>query len=526
MQEIFSQVMAHVRSTWRYRWFMILIACPLTIGGWIWVQALPDKYEASTRVYIDTNSVLVPLMAGLTVGNNVSRQIDFMTRTLLSRPNMEKLARMTDMDLKAKTPDQMHDVVDGLAQNIRIAEVTGVQDLYTIKYEDRDPQLAKKVVQSLLTIFVESTLGSSRSDSDTAQSFLDKQIKEYEDRLAAAEDRLKQFKRKNIGLMPGQGGDYYQNLQSAIGELEQAKMQLQEGQDRRQELQRQLEDQDSAPSSSFSATTAGASMTPELDSRINNLQSRLDELLLKYTDQHPDVIEVKRTIANLEKQKQEVLAAQAKSSQGKGDSQPTNPYQAQLKLAVNEADANVAALKARVDARQQQIDQLKKMVNILPEVEEQLKQLNRDYDVTKSSYESLLQRRESANMSQEMDQNAETVKFRIVDPPFVPPTPSSPNRPLMSSEALLAGIAAGIVFAIFLAQLNPTFDSRRALMEATNLPVLGGVSMIWTAAQMRRKHMDVWGFGLAIVILLGVYSAVMAMQILNINPISHIKGLL
>ena len=526
MQEIVSQLLAHVRSTWRYRWSILLVATPLCIAGWVWIQTLPDKFEASARVYIDTNSVLQPLMRGLTVGNDVSRQIDFMTKTLLSRPNLEKLARMTDLDLKAKTPDQMHNVLDGLASKVKVQEVRGVHDLYKISYEDRNPQLAKKVVQSLLTIFVESTLGSSRKDSDSAQRFLDKQIKDYEDRLAEEENSLKQFKRKNMGLMPGQGGDYYQNLQAAIGDLEQSKLQLQEAENRRKELKRQLEEADSQPAPSYTAAAPGTSLTPELDSRINNLQTRLDELLLKYTDQHPDVIEVKRTIADLEKQRKEVLAAQANSNQEQGNAQAANPYEAQLKLAVSEADANVAALSARVAARQQQVAHLKKMVNILPEVEEQLKQLNRDYNVTKQNYLTLLQRRESANMSEQMDQNADTVKFRVVDPPFVPPEPSDPNRPLLSSEALLGSIVAGIAFAFLLAQLNPTFDSRRALMEVTNLPVLGGVSMIWTGAQARKKRMHLWWFGFAIIILMGFYSAVMAMQILRINPIAHIVGLL
>ena len=118
------------------------------------------------------------------------------------------------------------------------------------------------------------------------------------------------------------------------------------------------------------------------------------------------------------------------------------------------------------------------------------------------------------------------MKFRVVDPPYVPPTPSGPDRPLLSSGALGGGIAAGLVFAIFLAQLNPTFDSRRALMEVTNLPVLGGVSMIWTDGQLRKRRMEMWGFSFIIVILMGLYSAVMAMQILKINPIAHLKGLL
>ncbi len=412
-----------------------------------------------------------------------------------------------------------------MSGKIELEEVPRARDLFKIKYADSNPQLAKKVVQSLLTIFVENTLGATRKDSDSAQSFLDQQIKEYEARLVAAEDRLKDFKRRNIGMMPGEGSDYFQNLQAAIGDKEQAELQLKEAEDRRKELARQLKDSDSMPAYA-STTPTSTSATPELDSRINNLQSRLDELLLKYTDQHPDVIAVKRTIADLQKQKQEVLAAQAKSGQDGDGMQAANPYQAQLKLALSEADANVAALKARVNAHEARVDKLKKLVNILPEVEEQLKQLNRDYDVTKRNYELLLARRESASLSQQMDQNTDSVKFRVVDPPYVPPTPSGPDRPLLTSGALAGGIAAGLVFAIFLAQLNPTFESRRTLMEATNLPVLGGVSMIWTDDQSRRKRMDLLGFSFVIVILLGFYSAVMAMQILGINPVAHIKGLL
>lgn len=525
MQDIIAQFIGYVRSTWRYRWSVVYLAFPLCVVGWVYVQLMPDQYEASARVYLDTQSILRPLMKGLTVESNVRSQIDIMTKTLLSRPNLEKVARMTDLDLKAKTPEQMDDLLDKLSDKIILEEVPQTRDFYKIKYDNADPQLAKKVVQSLLTIFVESTLGESRKDSDTAQSFLDQQIKEYEARLVAAEDRLKDFKRNHIGSMPGEGTDYFQNLQSAISDKEQAGLELKEAQDRRQELARQLADSDSMPANAPSPTSA-SSATPDLDARINNLQTRLDELLLKYTDQHPDVVAVKHTIADLEKQKKEVIAAQAKSAQNPDDIQASNPYQAQLKLALSEADANVAALKARVSAYDRKVEHLKKMVNILPEVEEQLKQLNRDYDVTKKNYETLLARRESASLSEQMSQNTDTVKFRVVDPPYVPPIPSGPDRPLLSSVALVFGLGAGIFFAFFLAQLNPTFDSRRALMEATNLPVLGGISMIWTTAQLRKRHVDMWGFSFTILLLLGVYSAVMAMQVLDINPIANIKGLL
>jgi len=519
-----QEILGHVRSTWRYRWIMLLIACPISVGGWAWVESLPDQYEASARVYIDTNSILLPLMAGLTVGTDVSRQIEIMTKTLLSRPNLEKLAQMTDLDIRAKTPDQLSGILDGLARNIKMEQVAGVANLYTIKYENRDPKLAKRVVQSLLTIFVESTLGSSRKDSDNAQNFLDQQIKDYENRLAEAEDRLAQFKRKNIGLMPGQGGGYYQNLQNAIGDLEQSKLELQEGEDRYQALKRQAQEQEDEPAAAVDVLAPGTSFTPELDGRINNLKSRLDELLLKYTDQHPEVVTLKETIADLEAQRQAVVAAQKKSKSG-NEVLPNNPYSTQMQLAVGEAEANVAALKARVAARQKQVEDLKKMVNILPTVEEQLKQLNRDYDVTKSSYESLLQRRESANMSEQLDQNADTVKFRVVDPPFVPPQATDPNRPLLSSEVLLGSIVAGVALAFLLAQLNPTFDSRRELIAFTNLPVLGGVSMLWTDSQLRKRRRNLWGFGAAVMVLLGFYGGIMTLQIFKISPLAHLNSL-
>jgi polysaccharide chain length determinant protein (PEP-CTERM system associated) len=325
--------------------------------------------------------------------------------------------------------------------------------------------------------------------------------------------------------MPDEGKDYYQNLQAAIGDLEQAQMQLQEAENRRKELKRQL--QDNASDFNFSAAPAAATATPDLDARIHNLQARLDELLLKYTDQHPDVLAVKHTIEELENQKKDVLAAQAKDAQNAADEgQTLNPYQAQLKLALSEAEANVAALTARVAAHQQQVDELKKLVNIIPEVEAQLKQLNRDYDVTKSNYETLLARRESATLSDQMQQTSESVKFRVVDPPYVPPAPSGPNRPLLSTVILLGSIGGGIVFAFFMTQLNPTFRSRRSLMEATNLPVLGGVSMIWTPAQLRKRRLDLLGFGTSMVLLVVCFGVVLTVQLLDIHPLAHLKALL
>src|SRR3569833_3419890 len=106
MQEAIALVLQHVRPSWRYRWVIALVAWPLCIAGWIYVHSLPDQYQASARVYLDTQSMLRPLLSGLAVQSNAQSEVELMTRTLLSRPKHEIVARMTDQDLKAKTTEQ------------------------------------------------------------------------------------------------------------------------------------------------------------------------------------------------------------------------------------------------------------------------------------------------------------------------------------------------------------------------------------------------------------------------------------
>ncbi len=522
MQDVIDTLLVSARGIWRQRWYMVLIIWVVSIAGWLVVYKLPDQYKASARVYVDTQSILKPLLRGLTVDSNQgAQQVALMTRTLLSRPNLEKVARMTDLDLKGQNPEQMEAVLTGLSKDI-VLEGTGRENLYTISYPNNDPQLAKRVVQSLLTIFVESSLGETRRDTDTAQQFIDKQITEYEARLVEAEEKLKEFKRRNVGVMPARGEGYYESMQAGMSALEQAQLELREVENRRNEIKRQLEDEE-LNAESIVSTTSVSPVFSAVDSRIQGLQAKMDGLLLQFTDRHPDVIEIKRIIAQLEKQKQDEIKASAPAA---GDKRRgSSPVYQQLKLALGEAEANVASLRVRVNEHARRVNQLKAMVDTIPKVETELGQLNRDYDVNKQNYETLLSRRESAKMSEEAGQTSDEVKFKVIDPPYVPSVPSSPNRPLLMLLVLLGGLVAGIAFAFLLAQLKPVFDSRRNLTEITGLPVLGSISMVWTAAQLRKRRIELGTFGLAGATLLVIFGGIETLLLLNVDVIGQIKGL-
>ena len=503
MHEILAKMISYLRAMWLLRWYAVIAAWLIALIGWGWVYITPNQYEATARVYIDTQNMLKPLMSGLTVAPNMDQIVTMMTRTLISRPNMEKVARMTDLDVRAKTPKETEALLDGLANEIKLGTTRG-DDLYVISYRHRDPEIAKRVVQSLLTILVEGSLGTKRKDTDTAKRFIDDQLKSYEEKLVAAENALKEFKQKHVGLMPGQGGDYFTKLATAQQTLAEAQLALREAESRRDQLKRQLADEDPEAQGSAPATPAN----PEIDARIQELQKRLDQLRLVYTERHPDVVATKRLVEQLEAQKKEEAKTKKPTAASAGSS--ANPFYQQLGVALAESEANVASMRARTNELTNRLAQLRQAVNMVPQVEADLTQLTREYEVNKNNYQQLLTRRESAEMSGEMESKTEVIDFRVVDPPRAPSKPAFPNRPLLISLVLLGALAAGLALSFVVSQIIPVVPDRIALKDLSDYPILGSVSMVWSDIQKRRRRRGVMAYTATVAALLGAYGVMMA----------------
>lgn len=505
MDQVLQQILGYAKAAWRRRWWGVVVAWLVCIVGWTWVMVLPDRYQASARVYVDTQTLLKPLLAGLAAEPNVQQQIQMMTRQLVSRPTLEKVARMTDLDVKAKTPEQTEVMLNGLASKISIADA-GRENLYTISYQDANGDLAKKVVQSLLTIFVETSLGKTRQDISSSQRFIEEQLQQYQQKLTDAENALKEFKREHIGMMPGQGGDYYSKLAETSAQLRQAQLDQQEAVNRRNQLKRQLVDEEPE----LSAAAAAVSTHSEIDGRIQALEKQMDQLRLKYTDLHPDIQSTKRLIEKLEAQKKIDLSQRKADPAG---ARIQNPVYQQLTIAIAEADATVASLQARVAEYQRRYAALRSASNMIPQVEQDYTQLMRDYGVYRQNYDALLKRRESVTMSGEVESKTDTVDFRVIDPPFVPSQPAWPNRPLLLSLVTLGGLAAGVAVAFLLSQLRRTVTDRRALRELTGLPLLGAVARVETDETRRRKRKGLLTYLAALGSLIAAYGAVMILQL-------------
>ena len=421
-----------------------------------------------------------------------------LSRTLISRPNLEKLVRMTDLDLEIKTNEGRENLLDGLSRNVYIKQGIG-QNLYTIGFTHRDRAKATRVVQSLLTIFVESGLEPKAKDTGQAQRFIEEQIKQYEQKLSEAENRLKEFKLKNIDLNVPQGRDFFGTMATLTESLQEARLLLQEAEKSRDALKQQIVDEEERPPVLVGALSENASLivTPEIDARIAALTKNLDDMLLRYTDGHPDVLNTRRIIKEAEAQRDQerkrLTDEQEKRRRPAGPA-AANPVYPQLKLAMAESEAQVARLRARVHEQEQRLEKLRLAARSVPEREAQLTQLNRDYAIQKQNYDALVARRESALMSGEVQAATGVASFRIVDPPQVSPNPVSPNRRMLVFLALLVSLGAGLAASYFFSLLHPTFHDARGLKKFTHRPVLGTVSLVSTPEVLWRRRRGALAF--------------------------------
>lgn len=510
MEELLSQLLSFVKGIWKYRWYAMTVAWVVLAIGLLRIYTLPNSYQSSARVYVDTQSILKPLLSGMTTIPNVDQQVSIMSRTLLSRPNVERVIRMVDLDLKTASVKEHEKMVDDLSAQIKVVG-TGNNDIYSISYVNKDPVIVKNVVQSLLTIFVEGSYGDKKLDSVKAVRFIDEQIKDYEQRLVAAENNLKEFKLKNGELLSRQGGDYSGKLDETSDLLNQARLELNEAEQARNAIRRQISGEEVPQSGQGGAV---AFVNPEIDGRIETLNKNLDALRLQFTEQHPDIVSAKRLIAQLEIRKAE--EAKIPKQQSGEIGRKYSPMLQQLKVAQSESEARVASMRARVDEYSNRTARLRAAGKIGPEIESQFSQLNRDYQINKTNYEKLVASREAAKLSGNLSSTTEMMNFRIIDPPVLPSIPIGPNRPLLTSLAFLGSLVAGLAAALLMSQIRPTFMSQSSLREITGLPVLGSVSMNWNDAEISRQRKSMLAFGLAFGLLIVLYGGAMGKLLLKV----------
>jgi polysaccharide chain length determinant protein (PEP-CTERM system associated) len=518
MSKVVDRFIDELRGAWRFRWLAMALAWAVCAFGWLYVFSMPDMYEATARVFVDTRTVLRPLLRDITVEADVNSQLNLVRQAMLGRPQLERVARETDLDLRAATPQQKAAMIDRLRDRIAISggSSSGREEsggLYVISFQDPSRDKSIQVVDKLLNSFMEATLGSNHEGTETAQRFLTKQIEEYEVNLREAEDRLAEFKKTHVGLVPGaQSGDYFSRLQTELEETKKSQSALNIAVKRHEELQRQLRGEVPFVSSGTGGVRNSAGGAGDTATRIQETQARLDELLLRFTDKHPDVIAARETLEQLKQRRDAEVAAMRRGDAGAaGTAAASNPVYQSIQLQLNQVEVEIAALRGEVSDHSGKAAQLRAMVDTVPQVEAEFGRLNRDYEVRREGYRQLVDRLQKARLSERADETG-VVKFEVVDPPAAGFAPVAPNRLRLLTMVLIAGLGIGGGLAYLLHQMRPVFNNARMLGEITGQQVLGAVSMTWVDRQRAESRMRKLAFGAAGAALVMIFLGVIMFQ--------------
>lgn len=483
MNELIDQIVHYLNALWKRRWVVLVGAWAVAIPGWVIVAVMPNIYQSSSRVFVDTSSVLGPLLQGLSVQSDLPTQVAVMKQMLLRQSNLVKVVRKTDYDLSVNTDAEMEALLKNLQERTTIE--SSRENVFQISFEDTNAQRSRDIVRAFVTIFKETNLGDKRKDLDTAEEFLDQQIAEYEARLEEAENKLARFKQKHInnGAL-GEGG-FIDRSSGAVDRAQKLEEDLKVAIAQRNLLHQELA---TIPATTPAALT-NAGPPDDTEYRIVELEAKLRALLSQYTEKHPDVVSTKRQLdALLAKQEearvaiaQEASAADpAASAADPAVATPTygepNPLYDEVKLRLIEIEGQIEDLRQRSAAARAEAEAFQGRAAEVPEIEAEFQKLNRDYNIIKTRHEELVSRRESARMSRNRDNIGEEVNYRVIDPPTVPIKPTGPDRPLFLWLVTGAAVGAGFGLALVLTIVDTSISTISELRRHIDLPVLGAVT--------------------------------------------------
>jgi polysaccharide biosynthesis transport protein len=522
MTSLYDQILSTLYSIWRKRWYGLATMWGICLLGWAIIAYIPDEFEATARIFVEVNDSPINRPGEFNSEANTLKQVDRVRRTLISRPNLEKVIRRTDMDLRTSNDSEMEKTIDELLKNITIKSQG--DDLFTLSYRADDSSLsdperaslAKRVVQALVDLFVEDTgAKGGRDTKDLGIQALDQQISDYERQLREAEQRRKEFQLKH-NILPGQ--DLSQQISTAQTEIRQVEQRLVELRSSRSVLSAQLGSIPQYVEGSnfyFQGGNREIEDTATTKGRIDLLKRQIaDGLARGWSDQHPDISNWRSQISDLEKQ----LQIEKRADKTK-DTTPRvqNPIYISTKNEMITKDSEIAANQARYAQLSGIIGGLNGRAATAPEMEAELLQLNRNYEVIKSQQTQLQQRREQLLVERGMIMSLQAYKINLVDPPVVPLKPVAPNRVVLLSAVLIAAVLLGLGVSFVMSQLHTTFLTISRLRDSVSVPVLGGISAITSDQHRNQTRLWLLIFGIAITALLVLYGILLAFEIVQAN---------
>lgn len=493
------------REIVRNKWALVVpfagICTLAVLLGFTW----PTSYASSVTIHVEDNNIIDLLMEGRVVRPEVTGLVSNAREVIYKRSLMLEALEVTGRTENA-TAAKNENLVTDMRKRTTVSDPG--KNLIRIEYRDVDPQIVHQVTERLGQLFIQRMMESKQQESKAAYQFIDFQVQRYDQEFARIQTKLKDIRKENQFAEPGALDEINRRKVELSGQIDDLEQQLREAKIREQSLREQL--------SGEAESGAAVTRTQQYRSRIADLQSRLETLRLQYRDSYPDIVEIKQKIEDLGSSLKQAQSEQ-KGEQGSAESdawQNNNTVSQELRQNLYNVRTEARTLQARLEHVSREFEESKQKVSRLQDVQGRIERFQRDYEVTRNMYEDLLQRRENARVSMDLDSEQEGHPIRVQEPAFVPHRPAGPQ--------FVHFVVAGGFFAIalpmgfLLSWLN--FDAR--VRHPDHLPaearevLLGTLARAVSPANRRRTWL---GLTLAIVVVIAVLAALGGLAWLNLT---------
>jgi polysaccharide chain length determinant protein (PEP-CTERM system associated) len=408
--------------------------------------------------------------------------------------------------LKGKpSPAEQEQIMEGLRGRTRISSVGS--NLIKIEYQDKEAVRAADTANHLAELLLAESTEKKGQESGTAFEFLNKQVREYHKKLLGAENKLKEFRSKNIDAQPGTEAGVATRISEIRRSLEQTQLELAEALSKKGSIESQLAGE--------AGVTVSLTREAQYQAQLAEMQAELDKLRLSYHDTHPSVIRVKHQMRDLaeaitnEKQNRKAKVAVDDNKQPFSDKGVfINPLYEQLRRELSATKTTIDTLRVRIAQIEQLLKHELERGRRIHVGELILAELTRDYEVNRDLHQQLLKRRENARVSMSLDLEEQGLNLRIQERAVVPVRPSGPRFLHFAAISLALGIGVPLGLIGAGIRFDPRVRFKSTISEKLGLPVLAVVPQLSTLREARWRAWNGWLLGLLVLLYLGIFTYV------------------
>lgn len=481
-----------LRIGWRHKWLIAIPFVVISLAVLVIVHYLPDEYRSDTLILVVPQQVPESYVKS-TVTASIDDRLQSISQQILSRTRLERIIQDFNLYAKERRTGIMEDIVENMRKDIEVQIVKG--DAFRVSFTDSNPKTAMQVTERLASLFIEESLRDREVLAEGTNQFLDSQLEDARRQLAEHEKKVEEYRKKYDGELPDQEQSNLQQIQSAEMQLQQVTEALSRDRDQAVILDRQITDLTADGSAVASASTSGpAPGAPSTGAQeLQAARLELQQLQLRLTPEHPDIIHMKRVIADLEKKADaEAQAAPTTGSATVLSSADRARLQrlGELKLERERVTLSIGNRDAEMKRLQGVITAYEGRVAAAPTREAEMVGLTRDYDTLQKSYAALLSKSQDSQIAANLERRQIGEQFKILDAARMPEKPISPNRPLLDGAGAFIGLLIGVGLVALLEYRDTSLKSEKDITTTLRLPVLGTVPTFVTVAEraMQRRR--------------------------------------